>query len=750
MRTRAVAPLLLLSLASAAPAASATAPRPPRLAHPDVLLFTIDTLRADALGFAGNRRVATPNLDRLAAAGRVFTDAHAHNVVTLPSHANILTGLYPYQHGVRDNSGFALPADVATLATVLHDAGYATGAFVGAYPLDSRFGLGRGFEVYDDRTTTGAGEEQLVLAERRGDEVVAAALAWWQANRGKPRFLWVHLYDPHASYEPPEPFASRYAKEPYLGEVAAVDAFLAPLLLPHLEGREPPCLIAVTGDHGESLGEHGEDTHGLFAYEATLHVPLVLWGRGVAAGTDARPARHVDVFPTVLAAAGVAPPAGGPLRPGRSLLQPWSDRPDSYFEALSAALNRGWAPLRGLLRQTPDGARKFIALPLPEAYDLRRDPGETRNLVDVERRAARAAFDALPAASAWPPPPRGAVGGEEEARMLALGYAASVAPAKASFSPDDDPKRLVDLDRKIHQLVEAYGDGDAERAVALARELVAARPMTLSHTLLANALLAAGRTGEALAAMEKARAANLAADSLTRQLGLTLAGVGRTAEAVAVLQPLADLGDIDAMNNLALAHSEAGRQREAFTTVQRVLARDADNAKAYELLGLVELRLGHWTQARDASRRAVQRRAGPRARLEQPRRGELAARRRRRRARRLGPGGGARARALGRTVEPRPQGSRGEARRPGAAGAAPLRRRSAGRPLSRRACAGPGAGGATRRERALARRGRRLARCRETLEVRNGADGRFSVACQLAATIPRQWHRPGCSPSRKP
>jgi arylsulfatase A-like enzyme/Tfp pilus assembly protein PilF len=614
MRMRLLASLVSSSLLATAANA---APAPTR---PDIVLVTIDTLRADALGFAGNRRVATPNLDRLAAAGRVFTDAHAHNVVTLPSHTNILTGLYPFQHGVRDNSGFALPADVSTLATVLHDAGYAAGAFVGAYPLDSRYGLGRGFEVYDDRTTTGAGEEQLVLAERRGDEVVAAALAWWRAQDAdarkspevprRPRFLWVHLYDPHASYEPPEPFASRYAKEPYLGEVAAVDAFLAPLLLPHLEGREPPCLIVVTGDHGESLGEHGEDTHGLFAYEATLHVPLVLWGRGVAAGTDARPARHVDVFPTALAAAGVAPPAGGPPRPGRSLLQPWSDRPDSYFEALSAALNRGWAPLRGLLRPTPDGARKFIALPLPEAYDLRRDPGEARNLVDADRRAARAAFDALPAASAWPPPPRNAVGGEEEARMLALGYAASVAPAKTSFGPDDDPKRLVDLDRKIHQLVEAYDDGDVERAIALARELVAARPMPLGHTLLANALLAAGRTADALAAMEKARAAGLAADSLTRQLGLTLASVGRTAEAVAVLQPLADRGDLDAMNNLALAHSEAGRQREAFATLQRVLARDADNAKAHELLGLVELRLGHWAQARDASRRAVQRRAG--------------------------------------------------------------------------------------------------------------------------------------------
>ena len=334
-------------------------------------------------------------------------------------------------------------------------------------------------------------------------------------------------------------------------------------------------------------------------------MPLVLWGSGVTPGRDPRWARHVDLFPTLLAAAGVAPPAAAE-RPGRSLLQPWVDQPDSYFEAMSAALNRGWAPLRGLLV----GGRKFIALPLPEAYDLARDPREERNLVDADRRTARAAFDKLPAASAWPPPNRGRIDAEEEARMLALGYAGSVSTAPARFGPEDDPKRLVALDDKIHQLSEAFLREDHERAIALARELAAARPMPLAQSLLANALLAAGRRGEALETMEKARAAGLASDMLLRQLGLTLAEAGRAPEAVKVLQPLADRGDVDAMNNLALAHSEAGRQRDAFMTVQAVLAKDADNAKAFELLGLVELRLGHWRQARDASRRAVERRAG--------------------------------------------------------------------------------------------------------------------------------------------
>ncbi len=213
-----------------------------------VLLITIDTLRADAPGFAGNAQVETPVLDRLARGGQVFDDAHAHNVVTLPSHANILTGLYPYQHGVRDNSGFALPAKVPTLATRLKAAGYATAAFVGAYPLDASFGLNQGFDTYDDKFPRGAHLDSFVLAERRGDKVVEPALAWWNAHRSEKRFLWIHLYDPHAAYAPPEPFATRYKENPYWGEVAATDSFLAPILGPLLDGKEPPTLVVVTSD----------------------------------------------------------------------------------------------------------------------------------------------------------------------------------------------------------------------------------------------------------------------------------------------------------------------------------------------------------------------------------------------------------------------------------------------------------------------------------------------------------------------
>src|SRR5438477_837436 len=199
----------------------------------DVLLVTIDTLRADALGCYGNTGVETPWIDRLAGEGARFEQAHAQNVVTLPSHANILSGQYPLRHGVRDNSGFRFPAETATLATMLKAAGYATGAFVSAFPLDSRFGLDRGFDVYDDRLGDPEARTAFLMLERPGTRTVEAAQRWRAAQKG-PTFTWVHLYEPHFPYAPPEPFASRYARSPYHGEVAYADSLLAPLLRPLL------------------------------------------------------------------------------------------------------------------------------------------------------------------------------------------------------------------------------------------------------------------------------------------------------------------------------------------------------------------------------------------------------------------------------------------------------------------------------------------------------------------------------------
>lgn len=591
--------------ASEAPQAAGAAGRLP--AELDVVLITIDTLRADSVGFAGNTKVATPLLDRLARAGRVFTRAHAHNVVTLPSHTNLLTGRYAFDHGVRDNSGFVVPPTVPTLGTVFKAAGYATGAFVAAFPLDARYGLTRGFDVYDDEYPIGAELNQFKMSERRGDEVVARALAWWQREAGKKRFLWVHLYDPHAPYAPPEPFATRYADERYLGEVAATDYYLEPLLLPILEGTDEPALVVLTSDHGEGLGEHGELTHGLFAYESTLHVPLVLFGPGVAPGVEGRGVGHVDVFPTLAEALGLELPAG---LPGRSLLDGAALAGRTlYFEALSSYLNKGWAPLHGLLRDQD----KYIHLPLPELYDLAADPGEKANRIDHERRIANELRAGLPAA-ALAAPRRKSISAEETAGLRALGYLTSGGGESrdlASITAEDDPKRLVFLEQKLHEVVAHYSNGRFAEAEKLAREVVAARPaMANGYEYLATVLKEQGRTAEAVEVLESALTRGVDHPTILRQLGLGLSEIGRATEAITLLASAEAGDDIDALNALGAAYFTAGKLTEADRVYGKVLRVDAGNTRALESLGSVELARGRPAEARAYLERALAANAG--------------------------------------------------------------------------------------------------------------------------------------------
>jgi arylsulfatase A-like enzyme/Flp pilus assembly protein TadD len=611
------APVLALLLAIAAVAAcrraaetpsaktaETAAPRPsaPWPKNLDVVLVTIDTLRADAVGFDGNRRVETPTLDRLASQGIVFDEAHAQNVVTLPSHTNILTGLYPFQHGVRDNSGFKLDPSVPTIATLLHDRGYATGAFVGAFPLDSRFGLTRGFDVYDDRYRRGKSTLDFEMAERPGAEVVAAARDWWAKQAGRPRFLWVHLYDCHAPYRPPAPFAERYADDPYLGEVAGVDAALGPLLEPFLSGAAAPALVIVTSDHGEARGDHGEQTHGLFTYEATLHIPLVVWCRGVLPpGRSREYVRHVDIAPTILAALGAEKPAAWPgvsLFPREGAAPP---RP-SYFESYSTAFNRGWAPLRGIL---VDG-EKYIDLPIPELYDLRQDAAEANNLASKKADDLRRLARLVPAGSDFRSADRAAPGSEEVQQLRSLGYLAGSAVRKDKYTDADDPKTLIDVDRRMHDCVDLYQRGKLPEAIAVARDVVRDQPnMPMGYENLAFVLRRAGSTDEALAVYRKAVDAGIAGEELVRQYALALSESGRAPEALRQLARLSGSTDPDTLNALGIAQSDAGQGAAAEKTFRRVLSIDSKNIEAYENLGIVQLRAEDSRAARDSFEKAL-------------------------------------------------------------------------------------------------------------------------------------------------
>lgn len=555
---------------------------------PDLILITIDTLRADALGFAGNARVKTPYLDSLAARGLVFTNAHAHNVVTLPSHTNILTGLYPYQHGIRDNAGFTLDASHRTIAAMLHDAGYATGAFVSAFPLDSRFGLGAGFDVYDDRYREASNPLDFVVQERPAEETLAAARTWYGATAGR-KFLWVHLYDPHAPYDPPQPFRDQYRDAPYLGEIAYVDDQLSHFLPPIL-AQHPNTVVVITGDHGEALGDHGEQTHGLFAYESTLKVPLLIIDPRVASRKESAYVRHVDVVPTLLARAGVARPNG---LPGRDLLGAPAAS-DSYFESLSASLNRGWAPLVGMIH---DG-RKYIDLPLPELYDLAADPKETRNLADADRRDVFAIRKRLADGAPHAQEAKRSVDDAQKAQLLSLGYISGSAEKK-SYTAADDPKNLVGVDNELHDVVAMYQTGRLPQAIELLRAILRKSPqIKVAEEMLAFMLQQNENPSAAIDMLQRAIAAGAANEAMKVRLGMLLSATGQSKEALDVLRPFAATTDPDILNAYGIALADSGDLRGAAETFQRALAIDHTNATAYQNLGVVALRAGDVEGAR--------------------------------------------------------------------------------------------------------------------------------------------------------
>ena len=563
----------------------------PAVSNPDIVLITIDTLRYDALGFTGNPRVATPNLDRIAREGIVFSNAHAHNVMTLSSHVNILTGLYPYQHGVRNNQGFRLARGIPTLATFLKARGYATGAFIGAFPLDSRFGLSRDFDVYDQRYPQGANEYDFTVAERSGPEVVAAARQWRTSVRGRPSLLWVHLYDCHSPYRPTSPFDQQYAGDPYLGEVAGVDAALEPLLADLRTAASGARLLIVTSDHGEALGDHGERTHGLFAYETTLRVPLLLWNPGVLPPrVEKRLARHVDIVPTVLDALGVAPSKG---LPGASLLRAAPSAATSYFEALTASLERGWAPLRGVF----DGRYKFIDLPIPELYDVASDSQEKRNIIGERTDIVRRLRAAIPSEVA--PPAPAAPSAEEVARLRSLGYLGGSAPARSHFGPEDDPKNLVGMDADLQRVVDLYQRGELREAIELSSQIVRKRPtMQTGYEFLSLLQGQAGDDAAAIRTLEEAKRRNLlVAENLISRLGLLYSENGRHREALAVLEPLATSRNPDVLNGLGIALAGAGKTREALAAFHRALEVDPRNAMAYQNIGITQLHHGKFPEA---------------------------------------------------------------------------------------------------------------------------------------------------------
>lgn len=547
----------------------------------NIVLITLDTLRADALGSYGGQ-AATPSLDELASHGARFTFAHSHAVVTLPSHTSILTGRLPYEHGMRDNAGFRVKDGTETLATRLKPLGFATGAFVGGFPLTKRFGLTPGFDVYDDQISEMKSDVTFTLPERRGDEVVSRAVDWIRKTPGK-FFGWVHLFDAHHPYEPPAEFKGKYAR-PYDDEVAWVDKALEPLFA-HLQTLSRPTTVIVTADHGESLGEHGEVTHGMFAYEATLRVPLIIatitpfagGGANTKGVTIDSPARHIDIAPTVLDI--VSGPIdstwlGSSLRP--AIAGDRADRP-SYFESMTFNLVRGWAPLRGVLQDRT----KYVDQPIPEIYDLVKDPGEKDNLAPKQPAELQVLTSLLKTFNVAPPNRPGQVSAEEAAALAALSYVSGSAPERHVFTEQDDLKNLVTIDSDLHRASELFRTGKNADGVALLRSVIERRPDTAdAYISLAYAYWESGQRPEAISTLEAGLAGDAPERDIRIRLGIYLAeGAADAQRAIQLLEALPK-SDAEAQNALGLAYGKAGRFKDAIAAFQGVLKLDPTNGLA--------------------------------------------------------------------------------------------------------------------------------------------------------------------------
>jgi len=642
----------IVSLATVLLAGCRAGPSRPRSSdRPNVLLVTIDTLRADHVGCYGYMDASTPAIDGLAQRGVRFETAVAHAPLTGPSHASILTGRIPPGHGFRNNSGFTLSPRVGTAAEDFRQTGYRTAAFVSGFPLDRRFGFDRGFETYDDHLPKGTDRRRTPYVERFADATTDAALRWLatsgSAEPASRWFLWVHYYDPHAPYEPPADLAERYRGAPYDGEIAFVDRQLA-RLLHALDVRSDTArtVVLVTADHGESLGEHGEGTHGVFVYDATLRVPWIMAGPHIPTGRVSHTvARSIDVLPTLADYAGLDRASDVDGRSLRAAAD-GHEMPDapSYAESLYPQLELGWAPLYAWRT----AAFKFIKAPQSELYDLAHDAAESSNRLTEDQARANALARPLEAvlahASPLVAPP--AVDADTAQRLRALGYLSGGRAARERGTVLRDPKDGI---RFLPHLNRAMSAARTEPELAI-RELTTVLEedpgLLMARRTRAVAYAAAGRHALAIADLRALDQEGELTPEDAIVLGDNLRFAGRLEEAALILeraerenptfaQPLISLAEVriqehkydeaarlcERVLKLVPDNIEALRRlgdlallREDVETAaaryERVLALDAADVSALTKLGVVRARSGRPDQAIQLFRQAVDRDPG--------------------------------------------------------------------------------------------------------------------------------------------
>ncbi|MGD1148832.1 MAG: sulfatase-like hydrolase/transferase [Thermoanaerobaculaceae bacterium] len=568
--------------------------------HLNVLIITLDTIRADRLGAYGNRRVETPFIDGLAARGVLFEECVTAAPLTLPSHTSIFTGTYPIYHGVKDNGDFVVPADLTTMAELFREKGYRTGAFVGAFVLSARWGLNRGFDTYTEPTGASAADIlSMGDVRRRGEAVVDDALAWLKQPSTSPFFAWIHLYDLHLPYEPVSPFRERYPNEPYLAEIDYSDAQLARIgAFLESAGLAERTMIIFAGDHGEGLGDHGETDHGLLVYQTTVRVPLIITHPGLQSRGVRRPevVSLVDLLPTVADATGIRRPAE---IQGQSL---WSmlggagtfrERP-VYTETYYPRLHFGWSPLTSL----EDRRLQFIDSPEPELYDLATDPEQRRNLLDgkpqllgemrqrlneLEVSLGRNAKTATQAPSA-----------ETIAKLRSLGYLVGVGSLDRDSQENlPSPRSKLPIYNLLIQAQDALVAGDEPLAEQRIREVLGKDPGVVNAwTMLGGLCHREGRVADAVAAYEEAVRRRPGDPAMSSALATVLLTAGQPEEARRTLEAARSNHPEDPRIYFLLGTvaEEEGRLNDALVLYRKTLALNPLSAPAHVMIGALALR----------------------------------------------------------------------------------------------------------------------------------------------------------------
>jgi arylsulfatase A-like enzyme/Tfp pilus assembly protein PilF len=618
---------------------------------PNVVLVTIDTLRADYLGAYGNKKVETATTDRIAREGVVADDATSHVPQTRPSHGSILTGLYPWSHGLRDNYSPKMDQKIPTLATLLKARGYATGAFVSGYVLNAGSGLDVGFDTYDDpfgaaANRPGRGSHRF---DRPANEALDKALAWLKPRDKKPFFLWLHLYDPHIPYDPPAPYNKKFEDNPYAGEVSFADAQLG-RLLKHLDDARlrERTLVVVTSDHGEGLGEHGEEEHLLFLYETTQKVPLLFsWPGTLPQGTRvAGQFRHVDLAPTILELIG-APALPSPAGRSRAAnLRSTARIPDneSPSEAIYGSLHFGYAPVRALRAE----GWKYVDAPRAELYNLRDDPRELKNVIEMRGQVAeamRARLLTYDPGAKEKPKVETKVDADTAQRLAALGYVGGAVPLGGAASGADPKDKVAEYQayrRMVVQANAAFVRGDLDGALAVVRRIArtgmgafdlrlmigriwlrkgdipravesleavikSAPHAADAYIELARAHAQGGQFDKALEALDRGTKQDAAHKGLQAERGFVLRQKGDLAAARAALEraKARDPENDRVREGLALVYRDMGDLRKAVSEMQAAVKADPQYGDGWRTLGDLLSAQKKWPEAARAYERAI-------------------------------------------------------------------------------------------------------------------------------------------------